>query len=1271
MQKKFYTLTALLLVFVQAIFAAAPTNPASNITFSSIEGGSVRVTWTSGNGTRRIVIASQGSEVTALPVNGTDYLHNASFGLGQEVAPGQFVVFDGTSSSTDVGGLQPATSYYFKVYEYNGTNAATEYIATAPSGNVTTLSAPTTQATSVAISQVTGNSFKINWTAGNGSRRLVLMREGNSVNANPTDLSSYSASSVFGNGSQIGSGNYAVFFGTTNTVTVTGLLPNTTYHVAVFEANGSSSPVYLAINPSVTNATTLVRPSVAPSNLSFSQIDGNEIRLTWTVGNGTRRIVVAREGAPVDALPVDGVDYLTGTSSTASFATATEISPGQKVVYDHSGTSFDCKGLDPATTYYFKVYEYDGTGSTIAYLTSSFASGSQSTVSAPTTQPSNISFSNITSTSMKLNWTAGDGARRLVIAKEDGAVDVSPAQLSLYSAHSNFGSGTHLGNGNYVVGFTTATTITLNALTVNKTYHFAIYEANGSSAPVYNLIDPAVASAATSERPTVPSSALSFSQIDGNSMRISWTIGNGARRIIIARAGSPVDAVPTDGVDYLPVSSTSFTAAPEISAGQKVIYDNTGGFMDLSGLETGVTYYFRIYEYSGTGSTIAYLTSSYATGSRETLVAPTIAPSNIVFSNITGNAMTISWTPGNGTRRLVVAREGVAVDAIPTTYSTYSSSTIFGNGAQLGAGNYVVYSSTSNSVTVTGLDINKTYHFAVFEANGSSGIVYNLNAATGSQSTADRPTVSPSNLSFSQLDGTKMRVNWSLGNGERRIVVVRAGAPVDAVPVDGVDYLGTTTSAFNVAPEISAGQKVVYDNIGGFIDLTGLSPNTVYHFRVYEYSGSGSNIAYLTSSFAEASQSTLSVPTVQANNVAFTSVASNSVIVSWTNGNGSNRLVVARQGNAVDVMPADLTSYNSNTVFGNGSQLGAGNYVVYKSTSSNATITNLLPGTTYHFAVFEFNGSDAPVYLVPGSAGQVTTIGPPAVQAGNALPGTVSTGSATLHWTNGSGNKRIVLMKQGSAVDEVPANSIEYFANSFFGSGAEIGDGNYVVFDGLQDFVTVTNLQPGTIYHFAVFEYNDFGATSQVLTTSPATAMVTTGTLPVNFIAFTGVYQNKGVLLKWTTGSEQNSKGFEIERSPNGVDFIKLGAVSAAGFSNSERNYEFTDVNPLEGTSFYRIKQLDDDGSFIYSKIIRINIRLTSMVQQLVQTSHNELVIDLRKQPSTAGTVKLYDAAGRLVKDVKAAGKQIRVETGSLKTGIYILELLVDGNRETIKIGKR
>src|SRR5262249_28426566 len=147
---------------------------------------------------------------------------------------------------------------------------------------------------------------------------------------------------------------------------------------------------------------------------------------------------------------------------------------------------------------------------------------------------------------------------------------------------------------------------------------------------------------------------------------------------------------------------------------------------------------------------------------------------------------------------------------------------------------------------------------------------------------------------------------------------------------------------------------------------------------------------------------------------------------------------------------------------------------------------------TYYVSVYEYNGSSSPMYLTPGATAPITTPGVPAVQASGAVTSSVTKNSVQLNWTNGSGNKRIVLMKQGSVVDALPANNIHYTSNSFFGSGAQIGTGNYVVFDGTQNNVTVTNLSPNTTYFFSVFEYNDFGATTLVLTTSPATGNFTT-----------------------------------------------------------------------------------------------------------------------------------------------------------------------------------
>jgi|GEM_PF-2383749 len=98
-------------------------------------------------------------------------------------------------------------------------------------------------------------------------------------------------------------------------------------------------------------------------------------------------------------------------------------------------------------------------------------------------------------------------------------------------------------------------------------------------------------------------------------------------------------------------------------------------------------------------------------------------------------------------------------------------------------------------------------------------------------------------------------------------------------------------------------------------------------------------------------------PTVQASSVSFTSVTGTSLTLNWTNGDGSNHLIVMKSGSAVDSNPADGTSYIANTVFGSGSQIGSANYVVYNGRENSVTVSGLTAGTTYYVAVYEFNGS--------------------------------------------------------------------------------------------------------------------------------------------------------------------------------------------------------------------------------------------------------------------------------------------------------------------------
>lgn len=178
--------------------------------------------------------------------------------------------YSASVSLTPVSGSITNSTIYARVRAaapsgiYSGTISHTTTGGTAKTLSVaaTVLSLkPTIQATAVTFSSVTSTTFSVNWTNGNGTNHLVLIKSGSAVNSNPVDGVTYTAVNSFGAGSEIGTGNYVVYSGTGNTVSVTGLQPNTTYHVAVYDYNGASgTESYLATTPAAANRTTLNAP---------------------------------------------------------------------------------------------------------------------------------------------------------------------------------------------------------------------------------------------------------------------------------------------------------------------------------------------------------------------------------------------------------------------------------------------------------------------------------------------------------------------------------------------------------------------------------------------------------------------------------------------------------------------------------------------------------------------------------------------------------------------------------------------------------------------------------------------------------------------------------------------------------------------------------------------------------------------------------------------------------------------------------------------------
>ncbi|MBK9411947.1 MAG: SBBP repeat-containing protein [Bacteroidetes bacterium] len=119
------------------------------------------------------------------------------------------------------------------------------------------------------------------------------------------------------------------------------------------------------------------------------------------------------------------------------------------------------------------------------------------------------------------------------------------------------------------------------------------------------------------------------------------------------------------------------------------------------------------------------------------VAAPTSASTNLVVTNSNCNDLSLSFTPGNGAGRIIIARAGSAVNQSPVNGATYHANASFGSGDNLGSGNYIVYNGTGNAVNVTGLSAGTTYYFSVFEYNGTGAVISYLtnNPAVASQTT--------------------------------------------------------------------------------------------------------------------------------------------------------------------------------------------------------------------------------------------------------------------------------------------------------------------------------------------------------------------------------------------------------------------------------------------------------------------------------------------------------------------------------------------------------
>jgi len=171
--------------------------------------------------------------------------------------------------------------------------------------------------------------------------------------------------------------------------------------------------------------------------------------------------------------------------------------------------------------------------------------------------------------------------------------------------------------------------------------------------------------------------------------------------------------------------------------------------------------------------------------------------------------------------------------------------------------------------------------------------------------------------------------------------------------------------------------------------------------------------------------------------------------------------------------------------------------------------------------------------------------------------------------------------------------------------------------------------------------------------------------LPVELTSFTAKYLDSKIVLHWVTATELNNKCFEIERSSDNKGFSKIGIVDGNGSTSERHEYEFRDHEILHTKYFYRLKQIDFDGTSEHSKVVEIDVSLPAQFElyQNYPNPFNPATTISFDLPSDAQVnLSIYNVVGEhiadLVKSNYSAGKySIEYDASSLASGIYLYQL--------------
>ncbi|MFI5218698.1 MAG: T9SS type A sorting domain-containing protein [Bacteroidia bacterium] len=185
----------------------------------------------------------------------------------------------------------------------------------------------------------------------------------------------------------------------------------------------------------------------------------------------------------------------------------------------------------------------------------------------------------------------------------------------------------------------------------------------------------------------------------------------------------------------------------------------------------------------------------------------------------------------------------------------------------------------------------------------------------------------------------------------------------------------------------------------------------------------------------------------------------------------------------------------------------------------------------------------------------------------------------------------------------------------------------------------------------------------------------TSNALPVELIAFEASPFKGKIQISWSTASEINSKEFIIERTRNGMDFEEITRVKGAGTTTTLNNYRAFDLKPFNGNNYYRLKQIDFDGSFSFSKLAVAVFESPDVNLSIIPNPANgDFAVRFHSSGNSNATIKITDVRGKVIVNTSLATEEgitlTSVSAAEFSQGIYFVQLAVDNQINIVKLVK-